>query len=155
MCIHATHTHQDPSYYAVPPTPTIIQNDVKSIVILSLFTRCSMGSLADSDAYPTNRQMQCTWGIWAKKQRKACLFTSHFLLENINPRENHFQFTFHDCKYFLNFYLECNPWNKLAFLKECEVYPLQSLRCAETLATGYLAWSFNMITASKLSLSEF
>ena len=60
MCIHATHTHQDPSYYAVPPTPTIIQNDVKSIVILSLFTRCSMGSLADSDAYPTNRQMQCT-----------------------------------------------------------------------------------------------
>ena len=75
MCVQATHTHQDPSYYAVPPTPTITQHDMKSIVILSLFTRCSMGSLADSDAYPTqNRQMQCTWGIWTKKKKKKSMF---------------------------------------------------------------------------------
>ena len=61
MCVQATHTHQDPSYYAVPPTPTITQHDMKSIVILSLFTRCSMGSLADRVAYTTqNIQMQCT-----------------------------------------------------------------------------------------------
>lgn len=132
------HTHTPRSYYyAVPPTPTITQHDMKSIVILSLFTRCSMGSLADSDAYPTqNRQMQCTWGIWTKKKkRKACLFTYYFLLENINLRENHFQFTSHDWKYFLNFYLEFSRWNKLAFPKECEVYPLQSLRYDEMLAT--------------------
>ena len=70
-----------------------------------------------------------------KRKRKACLFTSYFLLENINLREKHFQFTSHDWKYFLNFYLECSRWNKLAFPKECEVYPLQSLRYDETLAT--------------------
>lgn len=73
MC--SCHTQcQDPSYYAVPPTPTITQNDMKSIVILSLFTRCSMGRLIDSDVYPTNRQMQCTWEIWAKKKTKKSLF---------------------------------------------------------------------------------
>ena len=126
MCVHTrhththTHTHQDPSHYAVSPTPTITQQDTKSIVILYLpgaawevwLTLILIQHRRDKRIAPEE----------SLPKKKACLFTSHFLLENINPRENHLQFASHACKYFLNFYLDCSPWSELAFPRECEVY---------------------------------
>lgn len=136
MCVHATHNAKIQvimQSHLPPPSLKTIWNQLSSSLYLPGVAW--VDSLTVMFIQRIDRCNAPEKSGQKKKQRKACLSTSHFLLENINPRGNHFQFTSHDCKYFLNFCLECSPWNKLALPKECEVYPLQSLRCDETLAT--------------------
>lgn len=141
-CTH-THTHAPKLRILVTVQsslfPTTTQKDMKSIIILPLFTRGSTGGPLTSMFI----QHRTDWHAAPRslyQKKRSCLFTSHFLLENINLRENHFQFASHNCKPFLNFYLECSSWNGLAFPRESEeALPNQAGEVIRCQLPGHLA----------------
>lgn len=156
MCVFMPHTMPRSKLLC---SPTLLHHHSKRYEINchpSLFTRCSMGRLTTVMFIQRIDRCNALRNLGKEKQRKACLSTSHFPPENINPRENHFQFTSHDCKYFLNFCLECSPLEQTCSPQRMwSLSPPKLGGVMRRWPPGYLAWFFNMITASKLSLSEF
>lgn len=72
----------------------------------------------------------------SKKKGRETFIRNPFPPENIDPRENHFQFASHECKYFPNFCLGCGAGVGWLFLWDWEEHLLPRLRGNEMLTAA-------------------
>lgn len=159
--VRACHAHNTT---AVPAKPTLRLHLPRPSLneIQNQFSLCLPGAVqacGDIEAYPTwNKQMHCTWETFIKKERKENTFIRNpFPPENIDPRENHFQFASHECKYFPNFCLGCGAGVDWLFLWDWEEHLLPRLRGNEMLTAANTCLSFfgEIIAPWKFTFQNF